>query len=207
MGLVLIILAFGSIFIGYLTSDMVLGLGSPFFGNSLFISANHFNLVEAEFLSYFIKLVPVIFSILGAISALFLYFITFSYLFLLKLGLKNVYLFLNKKWFFDKVYNYFLISKIMRFGYYVSYKLMDKGLVEMFGPLGLVRMFTFFSFRVSLLQTGFIYQYIFFMFVGLILFLGVFYLIPFFLYFYSFIFLISTPLCFIFFITFVVLAL
>lgn len=206
MGLVLIILAFGSTFVGYFTSDMVLGLGSPFFGNSLFISTGNFNLVEAEFLFYIIKLVPVIFSLLGASLALLLYYTGFSYLLSLKLRGKNVYVFLNKKWFFDKVYNEFLISEIMRFGYRVSYKLIDKGLIESFGPSGAVRVFVFFSLKVSSLQTGLIYQYVFFMFVGLISFLGVFYLVPFFLYFYSFTFLISTPLCFIFLITLVGLA-
>ena len=45
----LIILAFGSIFIGYLTKDMFIGLGTPFWNNAIFIKPENLNIVDAEF--------------------------------------------------------------------------------------------------------------------------------------------------------------
>ena len=45
----LIILSLFSIFFGFICSDMFTGIGSDFFGNSLFIHPNNIILIEAEF--------------------------------------------------------------------------------------------------------------------------------------------------------------
>jgi hypothetical protein len=47
------------------------------------------------------------------------------------------YKFLNKKWFFDKVYNVYVGYPLLKVGYNVTFKLIDKGLIELFGPYGL----------------------------------------------------------------------
>ena len=59
----LIILAFGSIFIGYITKDMFIGLGTNFWGNAIFISQINLIMIDSEFIPYYIKLIPVILSI------------------------------------------------------------------------------------------------------------------------------------------------
>src|ERR1700760_1505040 len=70
----LLILALFSIFFGFVASDLFVGVGSDFFGNSLFIRPNNNPLIEAEFsLSPIVKLLPAILSLLGASSALYLY--------------------------------------------------------------------------------------------------------------------------------------
>jgi NADH-ubiquinone oxidoreductase chain 5 len=46
----LIVLGFGSIFMGYLFKDAFIGLGSDFFQNSIFIRGGNMNLLESEFL-------------------------------------------------------------------------------------------------------------------------------------------------------------
>jgi len=52
----LFILSFFSIFFGYVFSDLFVGMGSDFFGNSLFIHPNKISIIEAEFsLNIFIK--------------------------------------------------------------------------------------------------------------------------------------------------------
>jgi len=71
MSLPLFILAFGSIFVGYFFKDMIIGVGTPFFLNSIFV--NYVNLIEAEFLDPLVKLTPVIFSILAATCAVAMY--------------------------------------------------------------------------------------------------------------------------------------
>lgn len=74
MAIPLVILAFGSIFFGYLFKDLFIGLGSFTFSNSIFILYPHLAAVEAEFISSFFKLIPLFFSFFGIFLALFLNF-------------------------------------------------------------------------------------------------------------------------------------
>ena len=83
-------------------------------------------------------------------------------------GLK-LWAFLNKKWYFDKIYNEVFNKPLMSFGYFVSFRGIDKGIVEMLGPHGAVSTFTTLMKKISKLQTGFIYHYAFIMLVGIIL--------------------------------------
>lgn len=161
MGIPLGILAFGSIFIGYLSRDMFVGLGSNFWNNAIYINPMNNQMIDAEFLPTFIKLLPVIFSFSGLFSAFYLYFFKFKFLYELKTSNIGLYFynFLNRKWYFDKIYYEFINQYILKIGYNYSYKMIDKGLIEMFGPYGLVTIFSFLSQQIVLLQTGYIYHY------------------------------------------------
>ena len=53
-GLPLALLAIGSLFVGYLTKDMIVGLGSPLWANSIFVLSNNMSYLEAEYLPYHI---------------------------------------------------------------------------------------------------------------------------------------------------------
>ena len=59
----LIILGVGSIIYGFLSRDLIIGLGSLFF-NTIFINYYNFNLIDSEFLPSLIKNIPLIFTIL-----------------------------------------------------------------------------------------------------------------------------------------------
>ena len=52
---------------------------------------------------------------------------------------RGLYTFLNRKWFFDKVYNEFISQEVLSIGYNTTYKLVDRGLFEFLGPLGITR--------------------------------------------------------------------
>ena len=82
-----------------------------------------------------------------------------------KIGQK-IYNFLNKKWFFDKIYNEQLGQFFFTFGYSISYKTVDRGVFEMFGPFGLSNVFNKLSFNISKLQSGYVYHYTFVFLVG-----------------------------------------
>ena len=73
MAIPLLLLSFGSIFIGYLTKDMIIGVGTDFWSHAIFTHPENLRLLEAEFIPHSIKLVPVFFSLLGASSAFILY--------------------------------------------------------------------------------------------------------------------------------------
>ena len=53
MGISLGLLAFGSIFIGYISKDMFVGLGSNFWNNSIYINPINNQMIDAEFLPTF----------------------------------------------------------------------------------------------------------------------------------------------------------
>jgi len=68
------ILSLFSIFFGYLFSDLFVGMGSDFFGNSIFTHPNNIHLIEAESsLPIYIKLTPLILSILGGFLGIISY--------------------------------------------------------------------------------------------------------------------------------------
>lgn len=117
-------LAIPSIFIGYYTKDILVGVGTPFFGNSIFINLDNFNLFDSEFLKIFYKVLPVNLSLISFFLAFYLYLFKSLFLIVLKLSFfgKKMYNFLNRKWFFDKIYNEFFNQSFFKFGYSISYK-------------------------------------------------------------------------------------
>lgn len=157
----LILLALFSIFFGYVLSDVYVGVGSHFFANSLFTHPNNVTLIEAEFsLSVIWKLLPAIISFIGAGSAIFLYHIQPHFLNNLvssNLAIK-VYSFLNGKYYFDVLYNHFLVNKGFKLGYKIS-KEIDRGTIELVGPFGLSNNLYNTALNIAKLDTGIITTY------------------------------------------------
>jgi len=120
-----------------------------------------------------LKLIPVIFSLLGVFTAIVLYgVLPLNYVYnfkMSKLG-QSFYLFLNKKWYFDKVYNEFINQSVLKFGYDISYKTIDRGLIENLGPHGLSNLFYSRNFNFLRFQTGLIYHYTFITLIGAVCF-------------------------------------
>jgi NADH-ubiquinone oxidoreductase chain 5 len=171
MGVPLIVLSFGSIFWGYLSRDLIIGLGTDFWQHAIFVLPTNSLFIESEFIPSYVKLVPTVLSFAGAILAIILnhYYASFLYNATLSpVGLK-LYAFLNKKWYFDKIYNECLNKPLFSFGYFISFRGIDKGIVEILGPYGAVNSFSSMMKKASKLQTGFIYHYAFIMLVGIIL--------------------------------------
>jgi NADH-ubiquinone oxidoreductase chain 5 len=161
--LTLICLAFPSLFVGFFTKEIFVGLGTDFWGNAIFIKPENMNLFEGECISYSFKVFPVQLSFLGIIAAYVFYNYNPRVLFLLKknsLGLK-IYNFLNKKWFFDKLYQEYIFQYFFLFGYLTSYKLIDRGIFEIMGPYGVNYSFPRIGLNLQKLQSGYLYHYAF----------------------------------------------
>lgn len=142
MGFPMAVLSIPSIFIGYLSRDFFVGLGNPFWGNSISYTSSDYDLfLSSEFLPFNIKIIPVLFSTFGTISAIIYYQFFFQSFNILKASsfLKSLYNFLNKKWYIDKIYNEFIIQHFLSLGYSFSYKSIDRGFLEIFGPQGLTK--------------------------------------------------------------------
>jgi len=168
----LAILCIGSIFVGYITKDMMIGMGTDFWGNSLFTLPKNLIMVESEFIPYYIKMIPVVFSIIGASTAVLLnrYFSGSIYEFITNGVGRKLYAHLNRKWSFDIVYNEFIVSSLLKFGYKISFKVFDRGLVEIIGPTGLVYIVKKTAKDFSNVQSGMIYHYAFVFFIGVAIF-------------------------------------
>jgi NADH-ubiquinone oxidoreductase chain 5 len=166
----LFILALFSIFFGYVASDLFVGVGSDFFGNSLFIRPDNNPLIEAEFsLNPIIKLLPAILSLLGATSALYLYNFQPRFLNSLvnnSLG-RKLYAFLNGKYYFDVVYNHYIVQSGLKLSYNIS-KNIDRGAIELLGPYGLTNKITGTGLNIAKLDTGVITTYSLYITIGLL---------------------------------------
>jgi NADH-ubiquinone oxidoreductase chain 5 len=133
------------------------------------------NRIDSEFITHIYKILPVILSLLGATSSFLLYLFGSKLLIQLKISVlgKKIYNFFNKKWFFDKIYNEYISQFFFTISYTVTYKIIDRGIVEVLGPMGLSSLITRKAFYVSKLQTGFLYHYTFLILTSLTLILGV----------------------------------
>ena len=171
----LFLLVIPSVLIGFYAKDMIIGFGSDFWGNALFVTAENMNRIDSEFITHIYKVLPVILSLSGATASFLLY--TFGSKFLVQLKVsklgKKIYNFLNKKWFFDKVYNEYIGQFFFTISYSLTYKTIDRGLIEIFGPLGLSSVISKKALYLSRLQTGYLYHYTLLILTGLTLILGV----------------------------------
>ena len=179
MSLPLIILAIFSIFFGYITRDIFIGLGSDFFSdNSLFIHPKHEIMLDTEFaVSTLYKLLPLFFTIsLSILSILFTEFYPKS---LMKFKFSsfgyNIFSFLNQRFLVEMYYNKYVSGIVLDMGAQAT-KIMDKGSVEKFGPFGLEKSVTNISSSINNLSTGVVTSYALYILVGLIFYISILYL-------------------------------
>jgi len=167
-------LAIPSIFIGFFTKDMIVGLGTHFWGSAIYTKPGNMNIVDAEFIPHFYKLLPVNLSLLGVTFAFLLYSFQNRFMFQIKKSFfgKKIYNFLNKKWFFDKIYNEYIGQFFFKISYSVSYKIVDRGIFEIMGPSGLSSVISKKATNLNSLQTGYLYHYTFVILTSATLFLG-----------------------------------
>lgn len=181
MTLPLLILSIGSIFFGYIFKDAIIGIGSPFLGSSVFVSplnngADQF--IDAEFINSLTKWIPVIFSLFGALSAFIFYHFNWLGLYNLFISLlfdstmlRSIYTFLSNKWNFDQIYNAYIARPLLYVGHNVTYKVLDRGWIEIIGPFGITKSIINITRGLSALQSGALYNYAFTIFVSAIIYL------------------------------------
>lgn len=172
----LIVLAFGSIFVGYFAKDMMVGMGTDFWGNAL-VQHPQYSCIS-EFIPQFHRNLPLILTFSGAILAFRINMTKFTTKTKTPAvrGLeqfRSIYIFLNQRWLFDKVYHDFIAKKVFDFGYETSFKSFDKGLLEIVGPTGIAKTFVNIMTKSRELQSGFVYHYALLMLIGLTLFITI----------------------------------
>jgi NADH-ubiquinone oxidoreductase chain 5 len=178
MSMPLIILAIFSIFFGYLTKDIFIGLGSGFFSdNSLFIHPLHEILLDTEFaVPTLFKLSPLFFTIYLSIVSLFFTEFYPKLLIRFKFSSFGYYLFsfFNQRFFVELFYNKYISGIILKLGGQTT-RAMDKGLIELIGPYGLEIILKNLSISINNLSSGVVTIHALFILIGLIAYLCVLY--------------------------------
>ena len=166
----LIILAVFSIFFGYITKDIFIGLGSDFFAdNSLFIHPSHEIMLDTEFaVPTFFKILPLIFTVTLSIISIVLSEYLAKVLIYFKLSRfgYNIFSFFNQRFFVELFYNRYITDLILKLGGQTT-KVIDKGSIELIGPYGLEKGLVNLSRSISKLDTGVITSYALYILVGL----------------------------------------
>jgi len=179
MSVPLMILAVFSIFFGYITKDIFIGLGSSFFSdNSLFIHPMHEIMLDTEFaVPTLFKILPLIFTISLSLIAVFFFEYISKVLVYFKLSRTgyNIYGFFNQRFLVELFYNRYITDTILKLGGQTT-KVIDKGSIELVGPFGLEKGLITLSRTISKLDTGVITSYALFILVGLMFYI----LIPYF---------------------------
>lgn len=155
----LVYLSLLSIFIGYYSKDLIIGIGTDTWD---FSGYNIFTFYDFEFYTTFYKMIPLILSIYSMICSVFIYAffnMTFDY-FKLEYFYYKIFIFFNQKWYFDKLINSYFIKSILKTSYKSFFHLFDKGVLELFGPYGISLSLQKVSKRLDALRSGLLYHYI-----------------------------------------------
>jgi len=174
LSLPLVILAIFSIFFGYITKDIFIGLGSSFFiDNSIFIHPVHEIMLDTEFaVPVLFKLLPLIYTITFSILALiFSEFLPESLInFKFSRFGYNIFGFFNQRFLVEMLYNKYITNFILNLGGQTT-KVLDKGSIELIGPFGLEIGLVKLSKNISYLSTGIVTTYALYILMSFVLYL------------------------------------
>jgi NADH-ubiquinone oxidoreductase chain 5 len=164
MTLPLIILGVTSIIIGYIGQELFIGMGTDYFKDILYINVNSTRILETEFLDSIYKLIPIVSALIGLIVGLRIR-VQLKWYVLSTVGQKIqqikyiIYIFLNKKWYLDILYNEFIAQPVLVWSYKTGLKELDRGLIAIMGASGMVRVLKKMGVFLTKLHSGYIYQY------------------------------------------------
>lgn len=134
MAIVFFPLILGSLFLGYFFQDMMVGPGTDFWGAAIQTHTP----IESEYTSVYCKLLPLFLSLMGwgiCISLQTAYPFLSSKL----MAIWPIYLFSNRRGFLDFIQNKIIAYPLTWVGLKGSFAALDKGLLEVIGPLGIIR--------------------------------------------------------------------
>jgi NADH-ubiquinone oxidoreductase chain 5 len=175
----LILLCIMSIFIGFFSRDLFIGLGNSFWSASIFIYPINYNNIDSEFIFTYYKLLPLVLVLLATVVAYSIYrykIVEFFYIKKLPNYVK-FYTFFNKKWYFDRIFNECITQNILQLSYYFTYNSVDRGLLEKIGPYGSVNLLLSFFKKIKFIQGGIIFTYLLYFILFILFFIFVIYII------------------------------
>ena len=159
----LVILSIGAIFAGMFFKDLFIGHSNSYaFWSS---SIKFLEPLSTEHPpTWFLFLTPVL-VVLSIPLSFYLFIINKTVVDEIVRINKPLYIFLQKKWYFDELYEYIFIRPSKKIGYFL-WKQIDGSVIDKFGPDGISKIIKNFSIRAVKFQSGYIYQYAFVMLLG-----------------------------------------
>ena len=175
ISLPLVVLAIFSIYFGYITRDIFIGLGSGFFvDNSIFIHPVHEIMIDTEFGVPTI-LIPFILTV--SFSALAIIYSEFMPNIISNFKLSNlgyyIYGFFNQRFLVEFFYNKYIVNSVLEIGGQTT-KVLDKGSIESIGPYGFGVILTKASKIISSLSNGIVTNYALYILIGICFYLSIF---------------------------------
>jgi NADH-ubiquinone oxidoreductase chain 5 len=175
ISLPLIILGIFSIYFGFLTKDIFIGLGTGFFtDNSIFIHPNHEILINTEFavLTIF-KLLPFVITIIATIIASIYFELLSNIIQNMKLSNLGYYIFgfFNQRFLIEYLYNKYITNVILELGGQTT-RILDKGSIERLSSFGLeITLISLSKFIVSI-NKGVVTNYALYIVLSTVLFIS-----------------------------------
>ena len=164
MTISLAILALGTIFSGSILADFFIGSKQEVFWNHalVLINTTHHNIPFVQTLTIKSTVAA------GILLAAMLYFYKKDLKKSLSRNFQPLYSISYHKWYVDELYNNIFIQPF----FYIASIFWKKGdiyIIDEYGPNGISKLINYFSRRLSLFQSGFLYHYAFVMLGGLVI--------------------------------------
>ena len=163
----LLILSIGAIAGGYLFYDIV--KNNAFWFNSIFTLTEVNYVEEAHHIEKIYKLFPIFIVVLAVIVVFAAYKYVDSLSYLLNYKIKGLVKFLQKKWYFDEIYGFLFVNKLLQLSTFLWTRV-DINLIDLKGPIGISNNIWKAAAYCRKIQNGKVFSYAIVMFTGIVVF-------------------------------------
>ena len=165
----LLILSIGAIAGGYLFYDIV--ENNAFWFNSIFTLTEVNYVEEAHHIEKIYKLFPIFIVVLAVIVVFAAYKYVDSLSYLLNYKIKGLVKFLQKKWYFDEIYGFLFVNKLLQLSTFLWTRV-DINLIDLKGPIGVSNNIWKAAAYCRKIQNGKVFSYAIVMFTGIVVFVS-----------------------------------
>ena len=165
----LFILSIGAIAGGYLFYDIV--KNNAFWFNSIFTLTEVNYVEEAHHIEKIYKLFPIFLVVLAVIVVFAAYKYVDSLSYLLNYKIKGLVKFLQKKWYFDEIYRFLFVNKLLQLSTFLWTRI-DINLIDLKGPIGVSNNIWKAAAYCRKIQNGKVFSYAIIMFTGIVVFVS-----------------------------------
>ena len=165
----LFILSIGAIAGGYLFYDIV--ENNAFWFNSIFTLTEVNYVEEAHHIEKIYKLFPIFLVVIAVIVVFAAYKYVDSLSYLLNYKIKGLVKFLQKKWYFDEIYGFLFVNKLLQLSTFLWTRV-DINLIDLKGPIGVSNNIWKAAAYCRKIQNGKVFSYAIVMFTGIVVFVS-----------------------------------
>tara|TARA_Y100000590_G_scaffold67047_1_gene72710 strand:- start:329 stop:2239 length:1911 start_codon:yes stop_codon:yes gene_type:complete len=155
-------LVIGSIFVGFLFKDFLIGHDFKLFWKSSILFLKD---IDHSYVPIWLLFLTPLIVVLSIPTAFYLYVKNKRILDNLRLKHEKIYTFLLNKWFFDEVYEKIFVKPMKKLGAFL-WKSGDEKTIDRYGPDGISKIIKLISNKATKLQSGYIFDYAFAMLLG-----------------------------------------